>query len=427
MEPVKYITPTKKLSFPFLLLCLFTISNYFMPTYYLGEAFSRLPLILVSSAAVTYVIFRVVRGEPLFAPSPAMFCLLAVYLFAVFSTYGLSVDVQHSKEYLANFTKSIILFFIISHVVTNEKEFKTYLIVLACCAFGIAYKLVHYPVWNYGRADVYGSVLVADPNGQTIVFIYSLIITGALIFLIQSKLARIALCYFVFTFLLGIVEAQSRGGFLALLISVGVWLLQIKNKRHRCLAVLFIIPFTILFTFRYVPPNYISRMGEITRPEADVTGSAEHRLNAMNIAFNYLVSHPFSEYGLGNHSYLIAKAYNANELIPDDIFRGKFLAHNLFLQYGADSGFIPLMFYLLFIFFIFYTLSRDQRALFTINTRESMELVVIAKTLRICLCGFLAGAFFLPWAYAFYLFYISGLCAVLHQLTKNQSTRHGKE
>jgi|GEM_PF-3127910 len=430
MEQGKLINISRNFSISFWLLTFFTVSNYFSPLYYLGDNFSHLPLIFGSSAAVFYVFVRIAKGESLLVASPATLCLVLVYILAVFSTYCFSVDVTHSKEYLNHFTKSVAIFFLISHILTNQQEFKAYLIALTCATFASAYQLVHYPVWNAGRADISGgSYLLADPNGLSAVFIYIIPIAGALILLIRNKIFRLFSIYFIYIFILGIVEAQSRGGFLALLVSLGVWLTQFDNPRQRRWTALAIIPIVILFTYRYVPQEYISRMREISRVDADSTGSAEHRATAMSIAFKYILSHPISEYGLGNHSYLIIKEYGMSpfqssdsdsDSKPDGIFRGKFLAHNLFLQFGADTGIIPLIFYLLFIFFLFYTLYHDQKILTTINTLESKELIIISKALRISLLGFLAGAFFLPWAYRFYLFYLGGLIQIVHKLTKGQ-------
>ncbi len=428
MEQEENIKTTQNFSLSFWLLVLFTISNYFSPLYYLGDGFARLPFILSVSAAVSYVFFRIAKGEKLLFSCPATFCLVLVYMCAVLSTYCFSIDVPHSKEYLDHFTKSVIIFILISHILGNPKEFKAYLIVLSCSTFAFAYKLVHYPVWNNARADISGgSSLIGDPNGLSAVFIYIIPITGALILIIRNRIFRLILFYFIFIFLLGIVEAQSRGAFIAFLVSLGVWLTQFDNPRRRRWTALAIIPLAILFTYRYVPQKYISRMKEIQTVEADSTGSAAHRANAMSIAFRYMISHPISEYGLGNHSYLIIKEYGISPFQSSDsdskhdgIFRGQFLAHNLFLQFGADTGFIPLIFYLLFIFFLFHTLHHDQKTLAIINTLESKELIIISKALRISLWGFLVGAFFLPWAYRFYLFYLGGLIVIVHKLAKEQ-------
>jgi len=419
----------RKQSIPFLCLTLFVISNYFSPLYYLGDNFAHLPFILGISTIVSYTFSRIAKGDSLIVTSPATFWLLAVYLFAVFSTYCISIDGPNSKEYLNQFTRSVAIFFLISHTLISQQEFKAFLLVLTCATFALAYQLVHYPVWNFGRANISGgSTLVGDPNDLSALIIYIIPITGALILLNRNKLVRLFLIYFIFIFMLGIVEAQSRGGFIALLVSLGVWLTQFDNPRQRRWMALAIIPLAILFTYRYVPQEYIYRMKEIASPELDATGSAEHRQSAMFHAFNYIISHPISEYGLGNHSYLIAKEYgiSPSQIFDstsktDGIFRGQFLVHNLFLQFGADTGFIPLIFYLLFIFFLFYILRHNQIILSSINTLESKELLIITKALRISLFGFLAGAFFLPWAYRFYLFYLAGLIVVVHKLTKEQN------
>ncbi|WP_232363819.1 O-antigen ligase family protein [Desulfogranum japonicum] len=211
----------------------------------------------------------------------------------------------------------------------------------------------------------------------------------------------------MFYCVLGIIEGRSRGAFLSLVVLGFTAFLMLPIKKRMLSLSLFAVLFMI-FSIRYVPSDYIYRMQEITNPTTDATGSAVTRLNTMKIAAKYIVSHPFSEFGLGNHSYLIAEKYGLYDNFEIlDIFRGSYLTHSIFLQYGADTGFVPMSIYILFVISIFHKCYNNFK-----NEKRDLSLsscVSVCNTVVIiALFSFFSGAFFLPWAYRIFMFILLG-------------------
>ncbi len=404
-------------SIPFVLICLFTISNFYSPIQYLGEGFARLPFILATASAFSFIITSCLRREKIINLNAPYVYIIIVLLFALYSTYVGTVDIERSKEYFDYFFKGIILFFLLSSIINNKIKLKIYFILLTFCTFGLVYQLVNTPTWSGGRAYVADSMYGGDPNIITMIIILTLPITICLFLCSKSRLFKIFLLYVVFIMLLGIIEASSRGGFVGLLVLSGYGVIQIDGNKRKIIAAVAIIIFGGLFFARYAPPAYLSRMIEITDPESDATGSAQARSSAMAITFDYVLANPISEYGIANHSYYIAKIYNVDPF-QEDIFRGSFLVHNNFLQLGADMGLIPLVFYILFILSLFKCLSIALKKLSLLEECVfKKEMLFMIKSLRISLIALLSTSFFLASAYQPLIYYIGGCCVAINTIS----------
>lgn len=404
---------TGKISISFILICLFTFSNFFSPMYYFGDEFARLPFVLAMATFFIYIIAQLAENKPILRINLPIFLLILVLLFAIIGTFVLTVDINNSIETFNYLIKNVLLFLLISLVVSNLKELKIYLFVLVICGFGNAYKMAHYPVWNRGRAWSEGTSFSADPNILTLMFVYTLPLIVALMILPQRKLFKAVLAYFIFTIMLGIIEGQSRGGFVALVVMTGFGLLQIKSKKQRFVSMLCVLIFSGIFFARYTPPEYFARMQEIVNPETDKTGSAQARSSAMSIIGKYIITHPFSEYGLGNHSYFIANEYGVDVENTEYFNRGSYLAHNIFLQLGGDLGLIPLLIYIFFILVLFFGLQKIIKKYSCDDITDARVFVIISKSLAISLFGLLIASFFLAGAYQPFLYYLGGCCSAL--------------
>ena len=384
----------------------------------MGDVYDRIPFLLAAAAFGSHIIVNLLKRDSLFSFNLPATLIVVFWLFALYSTYGQSANLDRSRYYFDVITKAIIVFLLVYNILNNIEKIKLFLVTLLGCAFGLGYRMVNFPVWERGRAFIDGTTYGGDPNITTMIIVTALPVAVGLMFLYQSRMIRLALLYCMFTMLLGVVEAQSRGGFLALLAGVIYGILQIKGFKNRVIASLLVLIVGGGFFVRYAPPTYFDRMQQILNPDTDRTGSAQARTSAMASAFEYTVKHPISEYGLGNHSYYIADKYGISPL-NEDIFRGNFLAHNIFLQMGADMGLFPLLVYLFFIWFLFNRLRMVTRISMQVQTgSDSKDMFILAKVLRISLVCWLINAFFLPEAYQFFSYYIAGTSVALYQSVK---------
>lgn len=412
----------KNIKLSFICLFVFILTNLISPEHALNLEYKRLPFVLGSIALATHILSSLVRRRLFVQLDLSLFFIFIVFLFAVHLTFFRSVDHDSSLQVIESyFLKSLILFILVSNVIQTKNEFKAYFLLLSVGAFYIAYRLTNFPMYNQGRPWVVGSNLASDPNDVSMVLGYSLPIIVSLLITIRSKVVKVVLLYFIFTVLLGLVEAESRGAFVGLAVAFLLFVIEIK-KSKRFIYVIALIPLIIAFAVRYVPPDYIYRMQEISNPEADSTGSASIRIQIMKISLNYILKHPVSNYGPGNNGYMIADKTGFNE--PEDtVFHGNHV-HSCILQIGADLGLIPMAFYIAFIISLLLKL-RESEKRFLYRKETEHHFLVYTKALRISLVVLLISAFFLPVAYKFYFFYVGGACVAIERISRTMSSKAG--
>jgi O-antigen ligase len=412
----------ESISLSFLMLCFFTLANYFSPQYYFGV--DNIPIYFGFSAAIFVIIERRLKNDVLLKLSSPLFFLFFVYMFALYSTFVQTVDIYNSKDIFFYFSKSIALFILIAAIINTKKKIKYFYILTTLCAFYLSIRMLHYQYWDGGRPFVSGTYFAADPNDFSVVIIYTLPLTVALLLIYKNLIFRIFLIYAIFIMFLGIIEAQSRGGFVALIASFFMLLFLIKGVKYKIIGTMIIIILFGGFVARYASELYIFRMKEIISPEADATGSAKIREYNMRIIFEYIISNPFSEYGLGNHSYHLASIYSFSPVENGaDIHRGSTLVHSFFVQFGGDTGLVPMFFYICFFISVFYVLNKSQKIFISSEFSEKKEMVLMTKALIVAMTGFTAGSFFLPMAYRMYLFYISGLSVAVYSISLREKSR----
>lgn len=411
----------KKITISFVFLCLFILSHYISPSTYIEIDNIPQILILVSIAAF---FLETITGkiDHKFNNSSFVFILIVTAL-TFYTTYFCSVDTERSYDLLYGyFLKGVLIFFLISNIVKNELQFKIILLVLIIGAVFISFSITNLANWHHGRAFIDVSSIAGDPNAVAMLLTYHLPFVGYFYVMTNKKTIKLLCAIIFFYLLLGLVQTESRGGFLAFSVISFSILIFIPNTNKKFMYMFILCIVGIFFILRYVPIDYYYRMQEIFYPDADSTGSALLRARAMTDTFTYILSNPFSDYGPGNHSYYLFGKYN-----PDfdyinaqdfDIFRGSYLVHNMYLQFGADNGLIPLTAYIIFIISVFKKSLQTTKILKKNSDDPSHKsLYILSYSLRISILGFLAGAFFLALAYKFYIFYLSGLIIALYKIT----------
>ena len=286
--------------------------------------------------------------------------------------------------------------------------------VLLMGSFFLAYWLTHYATYSQGRPSLHISHIANDPNyialflGMTFPFVPCM--------MALSKRWIIKVIYLIpaFFILLGIVVSLSRGAFVAMICGALFFLFKLKVQKMLLVVSIFAIV-TIPFAYKYLSDNYINRMLNITNVEADQTGSSGQRKKNMLFGLNYMLSNPISEYGPGNNGYMIADMEQRGE--SRLVFNGEHVHCNL-LQIGADLGLIAFLFFVTFIFSLYNCL---RKCIVTVKKqltqKVASEILILSITLQVCLVIYITGAFFLPVAYDFPLFYLAGVIIALHNIT----------
>ena len=219
--------------------------------------------------------------------------------------------------------------------------------------------------------------------------------------------------------LVGIVLTYSRGGFLALLILVGL-MLYFRQLRLRTLLIGLLM--ALLLTGA-IAPGYFNRLASLAAV-SNLTSSEQGqqldsaiagRATEMAAATAVFLDHPFLGVGPGLYSPYYSVEYQANSdwalLFVDRTRR----AHSLYLEMGAELGVLGLGVFLVMMGSLLTGLMRLRRSYLWVDP-DSMQLATAGL---LSMCAYLSTSIFLQLAYQRYpWFLIALIAAIMHILKK---------
>lgn len=366
----------------------------------------RIALITAGFAVMAYLLDRIVRHRPFFEFTRELRIAVALTAWAIL-TMPLSYWPGGSAAYLADFySKTLIVFWLLSHVVTTLPR-------LRFVAWGlslIAVPLAASAVANFMSGRVlqqglalsesrivgYDAPLTGNPNDLALTLNLILPLSLALFLAVKKPALRAVLLACICLDAIAIIATFSRAGFLTLVVTfiTYLWILFKRHESHWAVVIL-LIGFVVAVPL--LPSSYLDRLGTITNIEADPTGSAQERWSDSAAAMQYVAHHPIVGAGLGMNALALNEQRGA-------AWRQ---VHNVYLQYAVDLG-IPGL--ILFVMLLVGALKCAKSAqLGCAEEPKAEDLFFLAEGLRVSLVAFAVSAFFHPVAYHFYFYFIAGL------------------
>jgi O-antigen ligase len=229
----------------------------------------------------------------------------------------------------------------------------------------------------------------------------------------SHRLAALATLAMILT---GMVKSGSRGGFIGL---IGVMLYVVLRYRaipsRTRLAVT--LAGLVLF-FGFASDKYWTQMGTILHPESDYNYSDNvGRVEVWKRGVGYMIHHPVV--GVGVSAYSVAEGNS--DLSRSLAAQGKgfkwSVAHNSFLETGAELGFPGALVFIGILVVTGYGLTRiSPRGKWApwISRRE----MALAQMLIGAIVGFSVAGFFVSAEYFAYLYFILGLAVGLMKLVR---------
>lgn len=210
-----------------------------------------------------------------------------------------------------------------------------------------------------------------------------------------------------------IIFTYSRGGFIALLVAIVVWV--IKRPPSPQLATL-IVAVGIL-VLQLLPPNYTERILSLSAflpgSSSFVTSDQSFRGRSSEnlVAINMFLDHPVTGIGPGNYSVYYQ---DYSRQLGIDPRRGSRAAHSLYLEVLAERG-IPGVFLFGLIFYLtFRGLLRSETLLLKGNETRLADIPVAVLA---SLAGYMASALFLHGAYIRYYWVLIGIAWAVIKVT----------
>jgi O-antigen ligase len=309
-----------------------------------------------------------------------------------------------SMQKTLDFAKILLIVIVMSVVVTTATRLRRLIFIQAASVAVIAAVAVWKGHLLQGRLEGLGGNYT-DPNDFALAIIISLPLCLALLFLSRYGLQKVACGVAMLVMLYTVFLTGSRGGFVALIVTAGVflWEFAIRGSRRYLLG-LAVLAGVILLQFS--SGTLIGRLkGTFNRNEdiAAAYGSAEARQQLFWRSLEVTMAHPLFGVGLGNFQQVSGSWHET---------------HNSFTQMSSEGGLLAFLLYALILLCGFKNLRHAKRL-----TRGRTELSLLSRALLASLAGYVAGSVFLSVAYQFFPYFLVAYTTALFSVARKSSAQ----
>ena len=321
--------------------------------------------------------------------------LILTFAVIVHLSFTVAFNIHFSQKYYINFIQWIIVFFVVSTIVTNKTRFYAFFIVWFACVFKIA--LGTAKVWAL-RGFAFTSWGLMGPqgyfqnSGELAILMLTLFPVAYYLYQRLKKdirlWERLVLLLAVITPVLTILGASSRGAQIALLVQL---ILMFWKRIFRPRA--FILIALVLWAgWNLLPAEQKERFTSIGEDRSSI-----QRKLYWNHGWDMMKDYPILGVGYYNFIPYYAAHY------PDDVLYDKVeLPHNIFIQVGTDAGFTGL---LLFVSIILTSLLSKYPKSQSHLTKDEFIFYDMWKGIKLGVVGFTIAGQFVTVAYYPFLWY----------------------
>jgi O-antigen ligase len=348
---------------------------------------------------------NVLRGYPVLA-----YAALALVSLA-FASMLWAADVEVAGASAFRLGQGVLLFAIVVFAVREPKHVAWVVWAYVTGAFvtaaiGLAGGSSAEELDPYAASDrLEGSI--GDPNELAAILVPALALVIFSLVVFRAPLARWLLVAYGAVFVLALFFTESRGG----LVALGVTLLAIAtlsgSLRARSLGAILIVAAVGLGYYTLAaPPETLARVTEFS------AGGGTGRLDLWGIALDMSADHPALGVGAGN--FQVEEPVYATRSItllrPDLVVDTPKVAHNTYLNVLAELGWVGLVFFLVL---VVGPLAHAWRAVRGFERSGLYESEMLARGIVVGTLGMLAAFVFISAQYEKQLWLLLGLAAAL--------------
>ncbi len=326
-------------------------------------------------------------APPLFATWQARFFVGLFFVFTLSYVTTPQVGSWNNSHWLTYL--SFLMLYFITVAVVDSLERLRWVLIAASSSLALAslYVLRDWQVYHAMYKDYRPGWVVGDPNYFTVNVLLFIPTTFLLAMQPRPRWQRwyCGACFIVTLF--GIWVSASRGGFLGIVVCCLCLILRSKRRvRH---LVLIGVALTVVTAFSPVSP--IQRFRNPSRGDQQ---SADTHVALMRGGIRMMFAHPILGVGLDNFRYNIAQFVTSEEATGMDQL--KRIAHNSYVEIGAEAG-IPGL--LLFLGMLFSSLLSLEQVAQRSKRLGNPTLMQIALGLQAGLLGSSVSIFFVSGEY----------------------------
>jgi len=367
----------------------------------------RLALVTGAAALIGHLVDRVMRREPLTVLAREIWIAASLLAWAV-ATLPLSRWPGGSVEFLGFYLRSLAIFWLLANTVSTLRRLRQLVWALTLTSVPLALTAIDnflggafLPV---GPSPVerilgYQAPLTGNPNDLALMLNLLIPLTVALALTAKRPAVRYLLLVVLAADATAIIFTFSRTGFvtLATVFTIYVWKLGRRPERTwACLAVL-----AVLACLPFLPAGYFDRISNMTRIEADPTGSAKLRWTDAVDSVSLVIDNPVTGAGVGMNALALYQERGG----------GWTAVHNVYLEDAVELGLPGLMLFGLLLLECVKSVRQVQRRVAGVPALR--ELFCFAEALQISLIAFAVAALFHPVGYHMYFYYIAGMAVAV--------------
>lgn len=343
-----------------------------------------------------------------------VYILTYLILFATSSIMAINPDLAWVA--LGDFTKLVIIYFLLTNILTGKKKLYVFLIVLILLNFKLAFFAAR--VW--ARTGFYsdprgifggggfGSSFFKNSNDFGAAMNAVIGLSYALIYVDKKKLFGWfnMQWFYVISFVstvIAILSTSSRGATLGLgAVAVGI---ALKSKKRVISVVILVLGGALYLSL--IPDDNWTRYQQIG---SETDGTSQSRIKLMNAALRMGNEYPLTGVGPNNFIFVNQNIYR-NEL--------KEVQHNVFMQTLSELGYPGLVVFLLMIFHSFSSQKKSRKLLENAGKKDSV-LYGLSHGIDLSLIGFLANGMFITVLYYPFFWILLILSTSLNQVVRHE-------
>lgn len=340
-------------------------------------------------------------SDPKFVRHRVNVIILIFSFFALISLIS-AASTELAIEALVNYLKSMILYFLVIHLIDTPRlmRYAFWVIVIAAGVTAV------YGMSTF-MSDPFMSSRVSsfreDPNNLAIILVTAVPISVSLIKTEKRLISKLLLAAIGMAILITINFTYSRGGMLALgFVLIALLYNERKNKVFAVISVIVLIIIFYLFVEKL--SHYQTLLRLVTEDQSFI-----QRYRLYRGGIHMFLDHPAFGVGLGN---FIVWSTRYTGLIM------ALYAHNIFLHIGAETGIGGLIFYSLI---IIHSLRSVQIGQNTAWAKNDVQIYQYAAGLKMSLSGFIIAGMFLSQHFNKTLWALIGLCVVMERICKKEN------
>jgi O-antigen ligase len=321
----------------------------------------------------------------------------------------------HSAEFfIKSFIPDVVFYVLVASTVRTVRDVEWYALMNLYGALVFATIVALF--FHVGYDGRLGSLIYYDANDFALVMVCTIPFAFYFLGKGQKGTRRLAAIVALAMFLTAMVKSGSRGGFIGLVVVVGYILIFYRAMPSRT-RLLITVGGLVLF-FGFASDKYWTMMSTILHPTTDYNyTSNEGRVEVWKRGASYMIHNPVM--GVGVAAYPMAEGESDLALALQAQGKGfKWsVAHNSFLETGAELGIPGLAVFIAILVVTAVSLSRISRR-GRWSRWVSMREISLAQVLIATIVGFAVCGIFVSAEYFAYLYFLLALSVGLVKIVR---------